>query len=136
MAREDTDRWFEVDDATACRKACQTLRENKTPRDQKFKRKMLWRKWVDLEQQQQPEHEQHQDSSEDSETDNIHRIKIGENINGSASFVLKGIAVPKVSTSDKDPEASAAHPLSSQEQKAGKTLLELTAATDHTIADV
>ena len=47
---EDKDaRWFEVDDSVARRKASQTLREDKTPRDQEAKRKTLLRKLHDLE---------------------------------------------------------------------------------------
>lgn len=143
VAREDDDRWFEVDDATARRKASQTLREDKTPRDQESKRKTLWRKWADLEHQQQqqdlPEQQQQQQqhTSEDTETDNSNSIKIAENMSGSASLVPNDIAVPEVSTSDeKNAEASASHPLSLQEQKAGETLLELNAATNNTTAIV
>ena len=138
VAREDDDRWFEVDDATARRKASQTLREDKTPRDQESKRKTLWRKWADLEHQlQQPEQQQQQQHmSEDTETDNSNSIKIAENISGSGSLAPKDIAVLEGSTSDKDVEASATHPLSLQEQKAGETLLELNAATNNTTTNV
>jgi len=49
VAREDDDpRWFIVDDTVARRKASQTLREDKTPRDQELKRKTLLRKLADL----------------------------------------------------------------------------------------
>jgi len=60
VARDDSNdeskdaRWFEVDDSVARRKASQTLREDKTPRDQEAKRKTLLRKLHDLEQQPQP----------------------------------------------------------------------------------
>ena len=80
VAREDTDRWFEVDDATARRKASQTLREDKTPRDQESKRKTLWRKWADLEHQQKQQQQNLQvpqqpphTNTEDTETDNSNK---------------------------------------------------------------
>ena len=144
VAREDTDRWFEVDDATARRKASQTLREDKTPRDQESKRKTLWRKWADLEHQQKQQQQNlqvpqqpPQTNTEDTETDNSNNVKTIENNSGTASLVPKDIAVPKVVTSEKVTDAAtAAHPLSLQEQKAGETLLELNAATNNTTANV
>lgn len=46
---EKIDRWFEVDLATARRKASQTLREDKTPAEQEQKRLFLTRKLEELE---------------------------------------------------------------------------------------
>lgn len=138
VAREDTDHWFEVDDATARRKASQTLREDKTPRDQESKRKTLWRKWADLEpllpqleQQRQPH------TAADTETDNNNGVKIAETISGTA-VLEKDIVLPtNVPTSVHIAESSAAHPLSLQEQKAGETLLELNnSATNSSTANV
>ena len=117
------DRWFEVDDATARRKASQTLREDKTPRDQESKRKTLLRKLADMKQQEQPQL-QHANESED-------RV---ENNYGLASIVGAEVAPLELAAGTSD-DGPAARPLSLQEQKAGETLLELNAATSNT-ADV
>lgn len=49
VAKAEDDRWFEVDAATARRKASQTLREDKTPLEQEQKRTLLQRKLAEFE---------------------------------------------------------------------------------------
>lgn len=49
VAKADDGRWFEVDMATARRKASQTLREDKTPLEQEQKRALLRRKLFETE---------------------------------------------------------------------------------------